>query len=564
VEGHHASAKEHDVRVISIRDLELTIPDNVAYTREQLVEAYWALHPRYQFLKSVPAYSKLLDVGAGSGGLQFWREWGKPQRLDIEMYAVDIAKGEHFDRYAAYQICDIERDVLCLPVNTFDAIDMSHVLACTTDKPLVLRKLADALSPGGRLYMEIPTPDTRQYPPREEFLKNGIQISTLNFFDDPTHIDTLSPHELRELVCGMGLHIVEQGTIQNPFLEDQLIAYGVEQGDAEVTTYGVWSKLRWAYYVVAQNIYARKATVYSTNGSLSSKNDLVLETVSSLRDFQHSSFARDWPSRRDQESEAAMLRLATDERLTANCALCGRESRFSLPLDFTLTDVKTANWRESLLCEYCGLNNRLRFAFGVLRDICKAQAHSKIYITEQATPAYAWLKHQYPNACGSEFVSSSHEQRVALESYIRELTHSSTEILRVEDLTNLSFSDSCFEFILSFDVLEHIPDYLKAVEQCYRCLRPDGYMLLSVPFRMKNESTLVRAKVAANGTVEHLMEPEYHGDPTQSSGCLCYYHFGWDLIDAMKATGFRDVTILLGWSLENAHWGDVNLIRARK
>jgi hypothetical protein len=60
------------------------------------------------------------------------------------------------------------------------------------------------------------------------------------------------------------------------------------------------------------------------------------------------------------------------------------------------------------------------------------------------------------------------------------------------------------------------------------------------------------------------MEPEYHGDPTQSSGCLCYYHFGWDLIDAMRAMGFRDVTILLGWSLENAHWGDVNLIRARK
>jgi hypothetical protein len=81
---------------------------------------------------------------------------------------------------------------------------------------------------------------------------------------------------------------------------------------------------------------------------------------------------------------------------------------------------------------------------------------------------------------------------------------------------------------------------------------------------MQDESTMVRAKVAANGTVEHLMEPEYHGDPTQSSGCLCYYHFGWDLIDAMRVTGFRDVTILLGWSLENAHWGDVNLIIARK
>jgi SAM-dependent methyltransferase len=198
-----------------------------------------------------------------------------------------------------------------------------------------------------------------------------------------------------------------------------------------------------------------------------------------------------------------------------------------------------------------------------MRDICQAPSHSKIYITEQATPTYAWLKHHYPNACGSEFVASD-AQRMTLESYMRALTHSNTEILRVEDLTNLSFTDSSFDFILSFDVLEHIPDYLKAIEQCYRCLRPDGYMLLSVPFLMEDERTLVRAKVAADGTVEHLMEPEYHGDPTQSAGCLCYYHFGWDLIETMKVTGFRDVTLLLGWSLEKAHWGDVNLLIARK
>jgi len=292
-------------------------------------------------------------------------------------------------------------------------------------------------------------------------------------------------------------------------------------------------------------------------------SDLVLETVPSLGDFLNSSFIRNWSFRRDRETEAAVSRLAASERLIANCALCGRESRFTLPHDFSTTDIRTVNWRESLVCEYCGLNNRLRFAFSIMRDIYAAPVHSTMYITEQATPTYAWLKHHYPNTCGSEFVASE-AQRVCLESYMRELTHNNTDILRVEDLTKLSFSDSSFDFLLSFDVLEHIPNYVKAIEQCYRCLQPGGYMLLSVPFLMQAENTLIRARVTADGVVEHLMEPEYHGDPTQSSGCLCYYHFGWDLIDTMQVTGFRDVTMLLGWSLAHAHWGDINLIVARK
>lgn len=41
------------------------------------------------------------------------------------------------------------------------------------------------------------------------------------------------------------------------------------------------------------------------------------------------------------------------------CECCQRESRFLL--DWNCSDGKNVNFRERLVCEHCGLNNRQRF-----------------------------------------------------------------------------------------------------------------------------------------------------------------------------------------------------------
>ena len=43
-----------------------------------------------------------------------------------------------------------------------------------------------------------------------------------------------------------------------------------------------------------------------------------------------------------------------------------------------------------------------------------------------------------------------------------------------QDATNLSFDDSEFKCVLSFDVLEHIPDYDAALRESYRVLKRGG------------------------------------------------------------------------------------------
>jgi SAM-dependent methyltransferase len=54
------------------------------------------------------------------------------------------------------------------------------------------------------------------------------------------------------------------------------------------------------------------------------------------------------------------------------------------------------------------------------------------------------------------------------------------------DIQELPFTNESFDVILCSHVLEHVPDDKKAMQELYRVLKPSGYALLEVPYRMEN------------------------------------------------------------------------------
>lgn len=52
----------------------------------------------------------------------------------------------------------------------------------------------------------------------------------------------------------------------------------------------------------------------------------------------------------------------------------------------------------------------------------------------------------------------------------------------VSDITSIPVSDESFDVILCTEVLEHIPDPISALKEFYRILRPDGILIITVPF----------------------------------------------------------------------------------
>ena len=203
------------------------------------------------------------------------------------------------------------------------------------------------------------------------------------------------------------------------------------------------------------------------------------------------------------------------------------------------------NWREHLQCPRCHLNNRMRASIHLFLETIAPTPEFRIYATEQSSPLYLYLRKRFPFLQGSEFV-----QDTAL------MSENSAKRLQHEDLTRLSFSTESFDAILSFDVLEHIPDYRRAFAECARTLKSSGKMLFSVPFDANSARNQIRAKLRKDGTIEHLLPPEYHDDPRNPEGCLCFQHFGWEMLEEMKQAGFSAVSALSYYSREYGYLGD--------
>jgi len=233
------------------------------------------------------------------------------------------------------------------------------------------------------------------------------------------------------------------------------------------------------------------------------------------------------------------------------CFLCGKAAAFEVTFEYAyeVDGRLTPNWREGLRCPVCGLNNRMRAALHLLDTLCKPTSKSKIYITEQLGPIYDRLTRTFESVVGSE--------------YLRDGTAPgdvNSQGVRHEDLTRLTFGDGELDLVISFDVLEHVPNFRAALGEIRRVLRPGGQLMLSAPFRAEMSKNLTRAVLRDDGSVEHLTEPEYHGDPLSDAGCLAFYHFGWELLDDLCATGFTAPAAHLYWSRRYGYLGRDQLI----
>ncbi len=52
----------------------------------------------------------------------------------------------------------------------------------------------------------------------------------------------------------------------------------------------------------------------------------------------------------------------------------------------------------------------------------------------------------------------------------------------MSDITNIPESDSSFDAIMCIEVLEHLPEPIKAIQEFSRLIKPDGFLILSAPF----------------------------------------------------------------------------------
>ena len=253
--------------------------------------------------------------------------------------------------------------------------------------------------------------------------------------------------------------------------------------------------------------------------------------------------------------EAALVRdhPGQEFKVPGFCWVDGREVDFHVDYLYgsSVEGRNSPNWRERLVCPGCGMNMRQRAALHIASDALGLATGSRIYATEQVTPLFRVLARRHPRLVGSEFLGPE----VAPASV-------NANGIRHEDLTSLSFGDASLDAILSFDVLEHVPDYHAAFRECARVLDGRGAMLFSIPFMQDRYESRVRARIEG-GAVVPLEPPMYHGDPVQpENGILCYHDFGWDVLDAARSAGFADAAAIAFRSPRHGYLGGIQLLFA--
>lgn len=216
-----------------------------------------------------------------------------------------------------------------------------------------------------------------------------------------------------------------------------------------------------------------------------------------------------------------------------DCNVCGERTYFKT--------LGSDNLRESLLCEVCGASCRNRFlASGLLDlvgdehvrsivDLAARRDGPQIFDTDGFSPLFKFLK-------AAEFYTSSiYNPNRAFGQLIR------PKVMNV-DLQAMPFPDESYDIILTSDVMEHVRKDDAAHREIYRCLRPGGAYVFTVPYVPGWQTNQIRVDSSGADDI-YLMEKQFHGDPMSANGILVYRIYGQELIAQLRRIGF-DVTFV--------------------
>lgn len=167
---------------------------------------------RAAFVSRTPRNGSLLDLGSSDGETLCHMAELRP---DLAFASVDIAgRPANTPANTIFAKSNLESDKLPWPDASFDAITCMHVVEHLRTMTNLWNEVARLLKPGGRVYIETPGPESVTTPSPPKSLRGQI---TLNFYDDPTHIQPVPIDAMEKAARNVGLIATRTGRSRNWF-----------------------------------------------------------------------------------------------------------------------------------------------------------------------------------------------------------------------------------------------------------------------------------------------------------------------------------------------------------
>jgi ubiquinone/menaquinone biosynthesis C-methylase UbiE len=102
------------------------------------------------------------------------------------------------------------------------------------------------------------------------------------------------------------------------------------------------------------------------------------------------------------------------------------------------------------------------------------------------------------------------------------------------DMMRMPYPNGSYDLIVHSDTLEHVPEPITALAECYRVLAPGGYCAYTVPI-IVDRMTHSRAG----------LPPSYHGDPNErSADFVVQTEYGCDAWKHLFLAGFQECRLI--------------------
>lgn len=197
---------------------------------------------------------------------------------------------------------------------------------------------------------------------------------------------------------------------------------------------------------------------------------------------------------------------------------------------------KSMSARESMYCVFCGCSYRLRLLARAINFWVEGTAEKSLLQTI-TNKSFSSLKIAEINSCGVLHDILRRTKQLSYSEY-----GSNDPDIRNEDLLRLTYDSDRFDVVLTSDVIEHIPDIHRALEEIWRILKPGGVSIMTVPI-VHGRPSRRRAHVKKDGDIVHDRSESFHG--SGEPDYLVWNELGDDFIDMVRAAGFNAYELFL-------------------